>query len=71
MDKNLEELKALAEKIYNLSSILNDYCKTNSNYIEEVANLYSLVEYLHKNIDKLNSIFIYMDLQNSRIITTE
>lgn len=48
MDKNLEEIKKLTEKIYNLSSILENYCKTNSNYIQEVANLYPLTEYLHK-----------------------
>ncbi len=54
MEKNLEELKLLSEKIYNLSSILKEYCKTNPNKIEEIANLYSLVEYLHNNIDILN-----------------
>jgi hypothetical protein len=63
MDKKLEELKSLAEKIYNLSSILKNYCKTNFNDIEEVANLYPLVEYLYSNIDTLNSIFINMDLK--------
>lgn len=58
MEKQSEELRLLAEKTYNLSTILKDYCKTNSNNIEEVANLYSLVEYLHDNVDKMNSIFI-------------
>ena len=62
MERKLEELKLLAEKIYNLSSILKEYCKNNSNYIEEVSNLYSLVEYLHENIDILNSIFININL---------
>lgn len=65
MKKKLEELTKLADKIYNLSSILKDYCKTNSNDIEEVANLYSLAEYLHRNIDMLNSIFINMEQANS------
>ena len=65
MDKKLEELTMLSDKIYNLSSVLKDYCKANSNAIEEIANLYSVVEHLHDNIDMLNSIFINMDLQNS------
>lgn len=62
MEQKLKELKLLAEKIYNLSSILKEYCKTNSTGIEEVANLYTLVEYLHDNIDSLNSIFININL---------
>jgi len=61
MDQKTEELKQLSEKIYNLSVVLKDYCKTNSNDIEEIFNLYSLVEYLHNNIDKLNNIFINME----------
>lgn len=62
MKKELEEIKLLADKIYNLSSVLKDYCKTNSNDIEEIANLFSLVEYLHNNIDILNNTFINIDL---------
>ena len=65
MDKKLEELKLLAEKIYNLSSVLRNYCKTNSNNIEEIENLCPLIEYIHNNINTLNSIFINMDLQGS------
>ena len=68
MDKNLEKLKLLTEKIYNLSSVLKEYCKTNSNNIEEVANLYSLIEYLHSNIDTLNSIFINVDLPDEEFM---
>ena len=64
MDKNLEKLKLLTEKIYNLSSVLKEYCKTNSNDIEEVENLYSLVEYLHNNIDILNITFINIGLSD-------
>jgi len=65
MEKELKELTFFAEKIYNLSSILKEYCKTNSNDIEEIANLYSLVEYLHNNIDILNNVFINMHFPNA------
>lgn len=58
MDKKIDELRRLAEKIYNLSSILKGYCKNNTNNTEEIANISPLVEYLHSNIDTLNSIFI-------------
>lgn len=58
MEQNLEELKMLSERIYHLSSILKEYCKTNPDDIFEIEILYSLVEYLHKNIDNMNSIFI-------------
>lgn len=58
MEQKLEELKMLADKSYNLSCILKNYCKNNSNDIEEVANLYPLVTYLHSNIDMINGIFI-------------
>lgn len=62
MEQKLGEIVPLAEKIYNLSSILKEYCKINSNCIEEIYNLYSLVEYLHNDIDTLNNIFINMEL---------
>ena len=58
MDKKIDELRRLAEKIYNLSSVLKEYCENNTNSIEEIANISPLVEYLHSNIDTLNSIFI-------------
>lgn len=58
MEQDLEKITALAAKIYNLSSVLKEYCKTNSNGIEEIDTLYTLVEYLHSNADILNSIFI-------------
>ena len=58
MEKKLEEPALLADKIYNLSCILKEYCKINPNMIEDIANLYPLVEYIHHNIDILNSIFI-------------
>lgn len=61
MEQKLEELKLLADKSYNLSCILRDYCQNNSNNIEEIANLCPFAEYLHSNIDTLNSIFIDMD----------
>lgn len=62
MEKKLEELTLLANKIYNLSSILKEYCENNSNNIQEIANLYSLAEYMHDSIDKLNWIFINMEI---------
>lgn len=61
MDEKILELSKLSEKIYNLSSILKEYCKNNPEDIEEIAQLYSLVEYLHANIDKLNFNFINMN----------
>ncbi len=64
MEKKLKELTLLSEKIYNISSILKEYCKIHSNDIEETSKIYSLVEYLHKDIDIINRIFINMDLSN-------
>lgn len=61
MEQKLKELSLLADKSYNLCCVLKDYCKTNSNCIEAIANLCPLVENLHSNIDTLNSIFIDMD----------
>lgn len=69
MEQKLEEIASLSEKIYNLSAILKEYCKTNPNDIEEIYNLYSLVEYLHSNIDTLYSIFINIDLPDSSKLT--
>lgn len=61
MDEKFLELSKLADKIYNLSSVLKEYSKNHYEDINEVANIYCLVEYLHANIDTLNSIFINMD----------
>lgn len=61
MDEKIRELKLLANKAYGLSCILKEHCKINSSSIEEIANLYHLIKYLHKNIDKLNSIFIEIE----------
>ncbi|MDD3594469.1 MAG: hypothetical protein PHX18_07575 [Candidatus Gastranaerophilales bacterium] len=61
MNNKIEELALLSERIYNLSSVLKEYCKANNNDLDEILNLYSLVEYLHDNIDKLNDLFIDME----------
>jgi hypothetical protein len=68
MEEKLKEMGELSEKIYNLSSVLKEYCKTNSKGIEEIANIYSLVEYMHNNIDILNNTFINMDFQDKETI---
>lgn len=60
MESRLKQAEGLSNKIYNLSSILKQYCKINQD-IEEVSHIYTLVEYLHKDIDNLYSIFINFD----------
>ena len=60
MDKKLEEMAQLTEKIYNLSFVLKEYCKVNPDDIEEIRILYSLVESMYNNIDILNCFFINM-----------
>lgn len=68
MKQQTEELKILAEKSYSLCCILKDYCKIHYNGIEEMSNMYTLIEYLDENIDTLNSIFINMSLLNENQI---
>lgn len=62
MEENFEELKILADKSYHLCCILKDFCKIHYYDIEEMSNMYTLIEYLLDNIDNLNSIFINMAL---------
>ena len=54
----VNKIEELAEKIYNLSSILKQYCRTNVENLEEVTKISTLVDYLHNDADKLNSILI-------------
>lgn len=68
MEEKLKKLSILADKIYSLSFVLKNYCKTNSSNIEEIGNIYFLVEYLHDNIDILNNILINIDSDESSTI---
>ncbi len=59
----METQKQLAEKIYNLSSILKQHCKTNEENLEEVAIISTLAECIHKNADRLNVQFINAEIE--------
>lgn len=52
MDKNYKALCVLARDVYNISSVLSEYCKKSSN--EEVAKIQTIAKILHKKADEMN-----------------
>ncbi len=53
----MEKAAKLAEKIYNISSILQQYCRINDEDFE-VAKISTLVDCIYQNADYLNAAFI-------------
>lgn len=49
---NIETNIALSEKLYNISVVLDNYCKYNSE-VEELQNISPIVEYLRNLADEL------------------
>jgi hypothetical protein len=60
MNTFLKQAEELLDKIYNLSSILKQYCRINKD-IEEISHICTLVEYLCNEIDNLYCIFLNFD----------
>ena len=52
-----EELSKLAENAYNITVVIDYFCK-NQPEIEELYNLAPVIENLRMNADKLNAFFI-------------
>ncbi|MCX4274380.1 MAG: hypothetical protein OSJ27_01190 [Candidatus Gastranaerophilales bacterium] len=52
MDKNYKILCVLARDVYNISSVLFEYCKKSGD--EEIAKLQTIVKILHKKADDMN-----------------
>jgi|GEM_PF-6735872 len=61
MEPELEQMEKLAEKVYNLSSILKRHCRANEECLEEVSQISTLADYLHNDADKLYSNFINLN----------
>lgn len=47
-------MKNLSSKIYHLTTVLEDYCRSHQIEAEEVANIYPIVNYLYKNVDEMH-----------------
>ncbi len=52
MDKKYKLLCTLAEDIYNISSVLCEFCKKSDD--EEVAKIQTIAKILHKKADEMN-----------------
>ncbi len=61
MKSKIETPDQLAEKIYNLTSILKQHCCANTEKLEEVAQISTMVDYLYDCADRLNVIFLNSD----------
>ena len=55
--KEFKELSKLAENAYNITVVIDYFCK-NQPEIEELYNLAPVIENLRMNADKLNAFFI-------------
>ena len=55
--KELKELSKLAENAYNITVVIDYFCKSQPE-IEELYNLAPVIENLRMNADKLNAFFI-------------
>ena len=55
--KEFRDLSKLAENAYNISVVIDYFCK-NQPEVEELYNLTPVVENLRNNTDKLNAFFI-------------
>ena len=59
--QKLKYAQRLADRIYNISSVLKDYSQKHK-YIEEIRHQSPIIEYLHDNTDKLNCLFINREI---------
>lgn len=49
---NIETNIALSEKLYNISVVLDNYCKSNTE-VEELQNISPIIEYMRNLADEL------------------
>ena len=62
--KDFRKLEKLAERIYNIVTVIDYFCRTQQE-IEELYNLTPIVEYLRRDTDTVNAYFInYPDSKN-------
>ena len=57
MKNDYEKLKNLSADIYNIASLLTEFC-SREEYNEKIANILPVLKYLHNKADKLNCMFI-------------
>lgn len=61
-EQEFRAIEKLADNIYNAGVVLKGFC-TEYLDIEEVQNIYTVLKYMHKDADNLNSIFINFDTE--------